>query len=259
MDQEQARETLKEQVDQVQAIVRWTAQRKRLNAEEAEDLASYVLLKMVEDDYRILRRFRGKSSLRTYLTVVIQRLTLDFCTQLWGRWRPSAAARRLGASAVRLEQLLYRDGYTLAEAEAFLVSRGIFQNQEEVAALAARLPVRHPRRVLAQETFASVPAPGEEPPMGEPERRAQGRTQRVLHQFLQDLSAEDRKLLSLHFGEGVKVSEIARDLRQRQRGLYTRIYRCLRQMRRALETAGVRREMAATLLDRKDFDVRLDL
>jgi RNA polymerase sigma factor for flagellar operon FliA len=40
---------------------------------EADDFASHPKLKLIEDDYAILRKFQGRSSLRTYLTVVIER------------------------------------------------------------------------------------------------------------------------------------------------------------------------------------------
>ena len=67
-------------------------------------------LKLIDDDYQILRGFRERSSLRTYLSTVVERLFLDYRIRQWGKWRPSAQARRAGALAVRLEALLHRDG-----------------------------------------------------------------------------------------------------------------------------------------------------
>src|SRR4029453_14108130 len=46
------------------------------------------MLRLVEDDYDVLRRFQARSSLPTYVTVVIQRLFLDYRNRLWGKWRP---------------------------------------------------------------------------------------------------------------------------------------------------------------------------
>jgi RNA polymerase sigma-70 factor (ECF subfamily) len=48
----------------------------RLTTQDTEDLAAEVFLAIVEDDYRLLRRFRGASSLATYLTVVARRLVV---------------------------------------------------------------------------------------------------------------------------------------------------------------------------------------
>jgi RNA polymerase sigma-70 factor (ECF subfamily) len=45
-----------------------------LSAADVEDIAAEVFLGIVDDDYGALRRFRGASSLPTYLTVVARRI-----------------------------------------------------------------------------------------------------------------------------------------------------------------------------------------
>ena len=65
-----------------------------------------------ERGYDIIDRFEGRSSLRTYLTVVISRMLLDWRNSKYGKWRPSKAALSLGEHAVDLERLMSRDGYT---------------------------------------------------------------------------------------------------------------------------------------------------
>src|ERR1043165_1810764 len=72
--------------------------RYRMTREAAEDFESWALLRLVENDYRILRLFRGDSSLKTYLTVVIRTLHREFRAEHWGRYRPSAAARHAGTT-----------------------------------------------------------------------------------------------------------------------------------------------------------------
>lgn len=47
-----------------------------LPTHEREDLASEVILTIVEDDFAVLRRFRGNSSLATYLTVIARRVVV---------------------------------------------------------------------------------------------------------------------------------------------------------------------------------------
>ena len=44
-----------------------------LRPEDTEDLAAEVLLQIVNNDYSVLRQFRGHSSLATYLTVISRR------------------------------------------------------------------------------------------------------------------------------------------------------------------------------------------
>lgn len=48
----------------------------RLAAHDREDLVSEVFLNFVKNDYAVLRRFRGESSLATYLTVVTRRVVV---------------------------------------------------------------------------------------------------------------------------------------------------------------------------------------
>jgi RNA polymerase sigma-70 factor (ECF subfamily) len=45
-----------------------------LSDEEIEDIAAEIFLAIVDDDYAVLRRFKGASSLPTYLTVVARRV-----------------------------------------------------------------------------------------------------------------------------------------------------------------------------------------
>ena len=104
----------------IERVIAWVCARRCLRGAEAEDFGSTVKLRLIENDYEILGRFEGRSSLKTYMTVVVHRLYLDYQTQRFGKWRPSAEARRLGPVALRLEALLYRDGLTFEEASGVL-------------------------------------------------------------------------------------------------------------------------------------------
>ena len=59
-------------------VVNHTAQSRsiRLAAQDVEDLSAEVFLTLVNDDFAILRRFRGESSLATYLTVIARRIAV---------------------------------------------------------------------------------------------------------------------------------------------------------------------------------------
>ncbi len=48
----------------------------RLTAADREDLCAEVFLATIKDDFAVLRNFRGKSSLATYLTVVARRIAV---------------------------------------------------------------------------------------------------------------------------------------------------------------------------------------
>jgi RNA polymerase sigma-70 factor, ECF subfamily len=45
-----------------------------LSADDIEDIAAEIFLEIVDDDYATLRRFKGVSSLPTYLTVIARRI-----------------------------------------------------------------------------------------------------------------------------------------------------------------------------------------
>ncbi len=47
---------------------------------------------------------------------VVQRLFLDHRNRQWGKWRPSAEAKRRGPLAILLERLVVRDGWTFEQA-----------------------------------------------------------------------------------------------------------------------------------------------
>src|SRR5262245_29934777 len=47
-----------------------------LSTADVEDIAAEIFLGLVDDDYAVLRRFKGTSSLPTYLTVVVRRICI---------------------------------------------------------------------------------------------------------------------------------------------------------------------------------------
>lgn len=50
------------------------ARSRDVSSEDIEDIAAEIFLKVVDDDYAVLRRFKGTSSLPTYLTVIARRI-----------------------------------------------------------------------------------------------------------------------------------------------------------------------------------------
>lgn len=81
----------------VDAAVSFVIRRRRLCEADAEDFASEVKLALMANGYAVLARFQGRSSLRTYLTTVVQRLFLDRQRRQWGsggrRPRPRGSGR----------------------------------------------------------------------------------------------------------------------------------------------------------------------
>ncbi|HXO39886.1 MAG TPA: sigma-70 family RNA polymerase sigma factor [Thermoanaerobaculia bacterium] len=229
----------------LEGLIRFTCRRQHCDGEEAKDFASYVQLSLIENDYGVLRKFQGRSSLKTYLAVVVQRLFLDYRIQQRGKWRPSVASRRRGVAAVELETLLYREGYSLEEAMQTMTTRcRAATSREALAQLAAVIPPHLPRRRAGEETLAHLPAPEplvEQVLIQRERKQLEARIRAVLARAIAALPAPDREILAMRFDEGKPIAQIARALRLDPKPLYRRIERLLRELRVACESAGIGR------------------
>src|ERR1051325_8391741 len=65
----------------------------------ADDFAGDVRLRLIERNYEIIRKFEGRAQFRTYLTTIMHHLFYQYRVKEWGKWRPSAEAKRLGRVA----------------------------------------------------------------------------------------------------------------------------------------------------------------
>ena len=228
----------------VEQIIRFVCRRRGLRGDEADEFASTVRLRLVETNYEIFSKFEGRSSLQTYLTVVIGHMAIDFRAARWGKWRASAVARAGGPAAVRLEQLVVRDGMPVADALRKLEVQ--FPGDVDAPALeriAAKLPLRTRRQYVGEELleYAASEAPDAERVLvlaSEQERfdRLAGK----LKAFVDDLEPSDRVALQMKFEQGMRVADIARVLQCDQKRLYRSIDHTLAHLREMLEAEGVR-------------------
>jgi RNA polymerase sigma factor (sigma-70 family) len=229
--------------DVVERAIDFVCARNHLSAADADDFSSYVTLRMVEDDYEVLSRFQGRASLRTYLTVVIQRMLLDYRVRAWGRWRPSAEAKRCGPLAIRLEELLVRDGWGFDEAyELLKTNHGLTVTRDELERLAERLPSRSPRRFESDDALESVPSEdraADELVKESDRQELAARVSGVLRNVMMGLEREDQLILVLRFEDGRTVAEIATTLRLESKALYRRVDKLLGKLREALEAEGI--------------------
>src|SRR5213076_2385075 len=77
-DEQFYRDLLTENYAVIEHAIRYVSRRHHLRPDDAEELASIVHFKLVEDGYAVLRKYRGRSSLATYLTTVISRILFDW-------------------------------------------------------------------------------------------------------------------------------------------------------------------------------------
>lgn len=230
------------------------AHRNHLRTDEAAEFTQEVTVRLLEDDYGVIRKFEGRSSFTTYLMTVILRLFHQYRVEQWGKWRPSAEAKRLGDKAITLERLITRDGYTFDEAVKVLTTpAGSQYTIAELEAIYVRLPHRNPRPMMVSGEIAPDAAAVEAEAydrveMAERERSAR-KAARTVDGLLAQMSAEDRMILNMRFVRAMKVPEIARCLHLDQKKVYKRLETLFLRMRKNLEAAGLTRAELAALLD----------
>ena len=238
-------------------IVASTCRRNRLTKEESEDFASVVELKFLADDYAVLRKFTGKcnASLRGYLIAVVQHAYQDHRNHLWGKWRPSALAIRLGPLAVKLETMLYRDGLTLDEACA-LAAPG---DREEMQRLATKLRPRVRRSVEDVEELDQVPSGDRSPEAVLIDREREtvaAKLERVLADAVAALKTEDKLLLHLRLERRLSLASVAKAFGVDARQLYRRWEILIKQLRARLEENGYGPGQVAWILDTGAVETR---
>jgi RNA polymerase sigma factor for flagellar operon FliA len=243
----------------IERVIAWVCGRRCLRGADAEDFGSTVKLRFIENDYEVLGRFEGRSSLKTYLTAVVNHLYLDYQTQRFGKWRASAEARRLGPVALRLESLLYRDGLNFEEACGVLQTDfGVAESREALHELSRKLPRRSDRRYGAGNGHEAPELAGGLSAIEQAERQALAeKTFLALRKALARLGARDRIVLRLHVEGGLSVADVARALGEEQKALYRRRDALFKKLRLDLEAEGIRCGDAQELLSTLDWDSAL--
>jgi len=99
----------------------------RAQPDEVEDLCGEIFLEIISQDFKILKSFRGKSSLASYLTVIARRTTLK-CLLRKNR------AQALGHVDVHSQSLSH------ASAESVVMRQ---EELEEIESLMKKLPPEH--------------------------------------------------------------------------------------------------------------------
>jgi RNA polymerase sigma factor (sigma-70 family) len=248
LDRDQAEALFLEHLGWINTVASMACAQHGVWGAEAEDFTSWMRLKLMEDDYAALRRFRGDSSVKTYLASVVARSFFSYVRTHRGEWRPSAAAERLGPPAVDLERLVHRDGYTVQQAGEVLRTAGrTTLSDVALARLLAGLPDRPPLRPVELQANAALDATegdsraDERVVAAESEARS-ARVAEALERALGELEPEDRLIARMHFGEGRTLAHVARALGLEQKPLYRRVQRLRTRLRTLLEAAGLRED-----------------
>jgi RNA polymerase sigma factor for flagellar operon FliA len=237
---------LVENLPLIEQIVASIGRRKGMDAAAIEEFAADVKLRLVSDDYSIIRAFAGRSSFSTYMTSVVARLLLDYRNQQWGKWRASAEAERLGETAIELEQLLYRDCRPPEEAFDELVKKHPELTRPDVDALVVRLRRRVRRRMVGLGEASAVGTAADEGSVQD--AQSARRISAVVSAHIETLPDEDQLLLRLRFDSEMTVAQISRSLHIGQQLLYRRLYKLFQALRTDLERAGIEAGDVADLI-----------
>lgn len=224
--------------------------------EEAEDFKALVKVKLMENEYEVLRKFRGESDWKTFITIVISHLGSGYSRERRGRWRPSTAAERHGPPAPQLEQLVHRDRWSLAEAGEALRTAGVTTlSNLELARLLASLPERAPLRpveVAAEPVLDVAPADSRADAGIAAEETETWRSglSAALGRAMAQMTAEEQLIVKWHFAEDRSIADVARALGIEQKPLYRRVPRLREMLRAHLEREGISAREVRELLDR---------
>lgn len=225
----------------IERIVRTAGRRHHLSFVEQEDFAGVVNVRLLENDCAVLRKFRGKSTMWTYLAAVIERHLLDFIYERWGRWRPSATADTIGPIAVLLERLVTRDGHTLEEAmEIVRTNHEVNMTDLELRAIWTQLPPRGKAIEVSDEAADEVRADDSADDLVEDAERQQTleRLERALANALAGLATQDRVIIALRYDRGFSVAEIAKLRQSSVPTVHRRLDASLKHLKKELLHAG---------------------
>ena len=75
----------------IERLSRFVCRDSRLTPADVDDFVSYVMLKLIDDDYAVLRKFEGRCQMSSYVIVVVRRAFSDFLARAFGKYRPDRA------------------------------------------------------------------------------------------------------------------------------------------------------------------------
>lgn len=228
-----------------------------LSPDAAEEFSSWARYRLFADDCAILRKFRGHSTIRTYLSTVLLRLFLDWRNAQWGRWRPSAMARRLGPLAVELERVVLRDGRTYEEALEYTLSVGKAVSRTQCDAVWSQLRRQPVRRMTTVEALEVVAVPDDNREAIDFED-AQARARRVgdgLRQALRQLTDQEQVILRLNYLDAFTAKQIGAALHLEPKPLYRRMEQIQARLGALLQAAGLSKEESLGIFRSAEVDL----
>lgn len=227
----------------INQVVRDLSRRHFLAEAETEEFGETVIRALERNDFELLRAFDGRSTWETYLTLVVSREFFLFQGDLWGQWRPTASASRLGPAGVLLEELVLRDHLPVVEAaELMRTVHRVDLPKYRILELAQQLRLERGRA-----TAGAVNGAGDD-----------GFAESTVHAALNDalgrLQPDDRLIVQLRFRDRQPLTRIARVMHVEVRPLQRRLEHVKKVIGEALLSQGIASEDVHALLQHAERD-----
>ena len=259
---EQAEQAFLEHLTMIQRLIAAVARQHRLSPDDGREFSSSVLLRLISDDYAVLRKYRGRCLLRTFLTVVVQRLCLDFRAAQWGKWRPAMDTRRAGDVAILLERLTMRDGLTFDEAVRTLqINHRVTLDGDTLLRIYGGFRRRARPRRVSEEEISELPTWQHSPDsnlVSALHDRVMTSASEALGRALADIDPTDRLILQLRFANQMVVADIGRMLSLDYKWIFRRINRLMGILRQRLEAEGLRADEVLPALGQATSDHQVE-
>jgi RNA polymerase sigma factor (sigma-70 family) len=227
-----------EDLELLDRVARAVARSRRLAPADVDDFVQTVHVRMAERGYDVFERYEGRASLRTYLTVVLVRQLKDWQNHEYGKWRPCAAARRLGTIATALDREVNRDGCPVGEAVRFVAAQ-TGRSEADVQSIVDDLPRRTKRRRVGLEAAGLRGVPFADPLDADERSRALAQARAALRRAIEDLPAGDSRLFLQRFVGQQTVAALADAGNVDAKALYRRFDRIRRTLRDRVAAQGV--------------------
>jgi len=221
----------------IERITHVICRRLGMVADEIEEFTAEVRLRLVKNDYAVLRAYQGRTSFSTYMAAIVRRMFIDYRRHSLGKWRDSAEAQRLGPLGIDVERAIVRDGRTPQETLTLLREKHPGITIAEIERIARSLPVKIRHVRVPVEEAESIESTGDADRVVRMDTAA--RISAVVCAFIDNLPAEEQLIFRLRFDCDMTVAQISRSLHRDQQVLYRLLNKHFDALRAELTKVGV--------------------
>jgi len=228
---------------------------------EVLELNNIVLDKLKEENYKVLKQFKGNASISTYITAIISHKAVDLIRKKKGRGREKERAKKYGDLGEKIYRMVFVERMNISTAYSELKEKFDFKGTpEDIDALVekirgkGRLAAGHSsspgNHVIKQGKQSSetgevmIADTGNNPEDVIIEAQREKKVKEVIDKIVSQLKGEERLILRMRFpaAEDEKpkdIDRIARLLGISKKAVYNRISRILKRCREMMINNGV--------------------